>query len=223
MNSCECLRARTICARFIESEKKRLKGRRRRSPIVCKFLLIFPGLMCVCVNPRTIIWVAIHILIKNSSTMLVKVRWIWEGGDFAEVQAVPSNIKCHWVGWVNWLAIFHSQTLTFHRFPFQLRLSFITLPFPLLAAATTIPRHCLTCLLMCACLLARSLSLWEYNIFWMMRIFSNLFSLPSFFSLYIEKAFIKQNTSDVWWVLISLLPVVLLARLYGNKALSCAS
>lgn len=117
--------------------------------------------MCVCVNPRTIIWVAIHILIKNSSTMLVKVRWIW-GGDFAEVQAVPSYIKCHWVGWVNWLAIFHSQTLTFHRFPFQLRLSFITLPFfPTAAAATTIPRHCLTCLLMCACLaysLARSLS-----------------------------------------------------------------
>lgn len=142
--------------------------------------------MCVCVNPRTIIWVAIHILIKNSSTMLVKVRWIW-GGDFAEVQAVPSYIKCHWVGWVNWLAIFHSQTLTFHRFPFQLRLSFITLPFPYCCCCyyhSTPLSHLLTHVCM-PCLLARSLSLWEYKIFWMMRIFSNLlfffFCLPFFF------------------------------------------
>lgn len=185
--------------------------------------------MCVCVNPRTIIWVAIHILIKNSSTMLVKVRWIW-GGDFAEVQAVPSYIKCHWVGWVNWLAIFHSQTLTFHRFPFQLRLSFITLPFSYCCCCyyhSTPLSHLLTHVCM-PCLLARSLSLWEYKIFWMMRIFSNLlfFSFAFLFFLHIEKAFIKQNTSDVWWVLISLLPVVLFAcslAFKATKALSCAS
>lgn len=108
-----------------------------------------------------------------------------------------------------WLAIFHSLK-RWHFTDFLSSSDYLSLLF-LFSAATAIPRHCLTCLLMCACL-ARSLSLWEYKIFWMMRIFSNVFfCLP--FCLYIEKAFIKQNTSDVWWVLISLLPVVLLARL----------
>lgn len=133
-------------------------------------------------------------------------------------EAVPSSIKCHWVGWVNWLAIFHSQTLTFHRFPFQLRLSFITLPFPCCYYHSTPLSHLLTHVCM-----PRSLSLsLRIQTFLNDENFFQPFLLPSFF-LCIEKAFIKQNTSDVRWVLISLLPVVLLARLQGNKALSCAT
>lgn len=174
--------------------------------------------LCVCVNPQTIIWVAIHILIKNSSTIFVKVRWIW-GGDFAEVQTrqcrAVSNVieSVEWTGW---------QYFTLKRWHFTDFLSssdYLSLLF-LFPAATTIPRHCLTCLLMCACL-ARSLSL-RIQTFLNDENFFQPFLLPSFF-LCIEKAFIKQNTSDVRWVLISLLPVVLLARLQGNKALSCAT